>query len=357
VTTRVVHVASGREWRGGQRQVWLLARELARLDGIEQVVVTGPRTDLARRLRLDDIPIHEVPWSAGLDLRVVPAVVAEARGHSAVLHAHDAHATTLAGIASWISGAPFVTTRRVDFPLRHPAMWKRARRVIAISQAVADVLAEGGVAPDRITIIPSGIAIDEARATTPMGIRHRLGLAPDAMVAANVASLVGHKDHATLLRTAAVLQQSLPGVHWVVAGDGPLRRTMEELRAHLGLGPRVHFLGHVPDPVGLIADADVFVMSSSQEGLGTSVLDAMACGTPVASTAAGGLPDLLGDGAGLLVPTGDFSALADAVRRILEDATLRATLISRAAAVVQRFTSRRMAEDAVSVYRSCASFP
>jgi glycosyltransferase involved in cell wall biosynthesis len=109
--------------------------------------------------------------------------------------------------------------------------------------------------------------------------------------------------------------------------------------------------------VGLIVDADVFVMSSSQEGLGTSVLDAMACGTPVASTAAGGLPDLLGDGAGLLVPTGDFSALADAVQRLLGDATLRSTLITRAEAVVQRFTSRRMAEDALSVYRSCASFP
>lgn len=357
MTIRVVHVASGREWRGGQRQVWLLARELARLDGVEQVVVTGRGSELARRLRLDDVPIHEVAWSAGLDLRVIPAVVAEARGKHAVLHAHDAHSTTLAGIASWISGAPFVTTRRVDFPLRHPAMWKRARRVIAISRAVADIVVEGGVPQDRVTIIPSGIAVDETRAATPMGIRHRLGLAPDAMVAANVASLVGHKDHATLLRAAAVLQKSHPALHWVVAGDGPRRHALEALREELGLGQRVHFLGHIPDPVGLIMDANVFVMSSSQEGLGTSVLDAMACGIPVASTAAGGLPDVLGDGAGLLVPTGDFSALADAVQQILEDATVRATLISGGAAVVQRFTSRRMAEDVVSVYRSCASFP
>jgi L-malate glycosyltransferase len=357
VTIRVVHVASGREWRGGQRQVWLLAKELARLDDVEQVVITGPRTELARRLRVDHIPIHEVGWTAGLDLRVIPAAVAEVRGKHAVLHAHDAHATTLAGLASWISGAPFVTTRRVDFPLRHPAMWKRARRVIAISQAVADVLVECGIRPDRIAIIPSGIAVEETRAAAPMGIRHRLGLPPDTMVAANVASLVGHKDHATLLRAAAVLHTSFPMLHWVVAGDGPLRHALEQLRENLGLGPCVHFLGHIAEPVGLIADANVFVMSSSQEGLGTSVLDAMACGTPVASTAAGGLPDLLGDGAGMLVPTGDFSALANAVQRILEDATVRSTLISRAQAVVQRFTSRRMAEDAVSVYRSCASFP
>ncbi len=357
MTIRVVHVASGREWRGGQRQVWLLARELARLDGVEQVVVTGAQTELARRLRLDGIPIREVAWSAGLDPRVIPAVMAEARGNQAVLHAHDAHATTLAGVASWLSGIPFVTTRRVDFPLRHPAMWKRARRVIAISHAVSDVLVDGGVRPERIAIIPSGIAVEVTRAAAPMGIRHRLGLAPDAMVAANVAALVGHKDHTTLLRTAAVLRERLPTLHWVVAGDGPLRHPMERLREELGLTACVHFLGHIPDPAGLIVDADVFVMSSSQEGLGTAVLDAMAAGTPVASTAAGGLPDLLGDGAGLLVPTGDFSALAHAVQRILEDATLRSTLVTRAQAVVPRFTSRRMAEDALSVYRSCASFP
>ena len=120
----------------------------------------------------------------------------------------------------------------------------------------------------------------------------------------------------------------------------------------LDLASRVHILGHIRDPIGLIADADVYVMSSSQEGLGTSVLDAMARGIPVASTAAGGLPDLLQDGAGLLVPVGSFSALADAVHRILTDAALRTSLIARADVAVQRFTTRRMADDAVSVYRS-----
>jgi L-malate glycosyltransferase len=356
MTLRVVHVASGREWRGGQRQVWLLARELARLGDVEQVVVTGVGGELARRLAGDGVAVRPVRWTAGLDPRVLPAVIAEIRAGGSVLHAHDAHAVTLAGISSWVTRTPLVATRRVDFPLKHPIMWKRARTVIAISGAVRDVLLTDGIAANRITVIPSGISLDDARVAAPLGIRSHLRLGPDATIAANVAALVGHKDHATLLRAAAALRDRHPGLHWVVAGEGPLRREIERRREALGLSSRVHLLGHIPDPVRLIADANVYVMSSSQEGLGTSVLDAMARGIPVAATAAGGLPDLLSNGAGLLVTPGDSSALADAVDRILTDQTLRRALIDRANHAVQRFTARRMAADAVSVYRSCASF-
>jgi glycosyltransferase involved in cell wall biosynthesis len=113
-------------------------------------------------------------------------------------------------------------------------------------------------------------------------------------------------------------------------------------------------VGHLDDPVRLIADADLFVMSSREEGLGTSVLDAMALGIPVASTRAGGLPEMLGNGAGLVVPPGDPAALADAVGRVLDDSALRASLVERARAEVLKFTDRRMAEEVGSVYRSCA---
>jgi glycosyltransferase involved in cell wall biosynthesis len=81
----------------------------------------------------------------------------------------------------------------------------------------------------------------------------------------------------------------------------------------------VHLLGHIPDPACLVADADLFVMSSREEGLGTSVLDAMAIGIPVASTTAGGLPEMLQDGAGVLAPPGDAAALAGAIARLLTE--------------------------------------
>jgi glycosyltransferase involved in cell wall biosynthesis len=171
----------------------------------------------------------------------------------------------------------------------------------------------------------------------------------------NVAALVPHKDHATLLGSAALLRERFPRLHWVIAGDGPLHGELERLREQLGLRDCVHLLGHVPEPLGLVADANVFVMSSREEGLGTSVLDAMALGIPVASTTAGGLPEMLGTGAGILVPPNQPAALADAVARLLADPELRTQVRDRALTVVQRFSAQRMAAEVGTVYRSCAT--
>jgi glycosyltransferase involved in cell wall biosynthesis len=287
---------------------------------------------------------------------VLPGLLTELR-RASLVHAHDAHAVTVGGVAATLAARPLVATRRVDFHLRRRGYWARAARVIAISDAVARVLADDGIAPERISVVHSGIAVDEVRRTPPLGIRARLGVEADTLIAANVAALVGHKDHATLLRAAALLRHTLPSLHWVVAGDGVERHALERLRAELDLDRRVHLLGHLDEPARLIAEAACFVMSSREEGLGTSVLEAMALGIPVASTAAGGLPEMLQDGAGLLVAPGDPAALAGAVERLLRDPALARDVVTKAEQRVEHFTAARMAEAVRSVYRSLAPFP
>jgi L-malate glycosyltransferase len=352
VNRSIVHVASGREWRGGQRQVWLLSRELRRL-GVEQVVVTGRGTELARRSTMAGIRLKLVNWRTSLDPRVLWPLLSQIHRRPSILHAHDAHALTLAGVCSTLTGTPLVVTRRVDFPLQRPGYWIRADRVIAISQAVADVLVTSGVPRQRIDVIYSGIPVDSLMGVSRLGIRERLGLPPNTRVAANVAALVRHKDHETLLGAAKHLYETQPDLHWVIAGEGELRSRVESRIEALGLGERVHLLGQIDEPARLIADSDLFVMSSRQEGLGTSVLDAMAIGIPIASTAAGGLPEILRDGAGLLTPPEDPVALAGSVKRLLEEPELRDRLVAQARIAVLRFSARRMAEEMVSVYRSC----
>jgi glycosyltransferase involved in cell wall biosynthesis len=354
VTAAVVHVASGREWRGGQRQVWLLARELRRAGLTNQVVVTGAATELAARLQSDEIRVHGVRWESGLDPRVLLPVFREARAGGVLLHAHDAHAVTLAGVAGSLTGVPLVATRRVDFHLRRPGFWRRASRVIAVSSAVADVLSDDGIDPARIQVVHSGIDLETTRRAEPLDLRAQLGLGPETTLACTVGALVPHKDHATLLHAARLLATQLPGLHWVIAGEGELRRVLEWLAAELQVKERVHFLGHVSQPLGVIAGADIYVMSSREEGLGTSVLDAMALGIPVASTSAGGLPEMLHEGGGILVPPRHPDALARAVRRILCDSDLRRSLVERASRTVESFSAERMAVEVLTVYRSCA---
>ena len=354
MTPTVVHVASGREWRGGQRQVLLLTGELQRGGLTNQVVVTGGGTELAYRLKQEGVRVQEAAWSIGLDPRVLLPIVREIRAGGALLHAHDAHAVTLAGLCSLATRVPMVATRRVDFHLRRRGLWGRAARIIAISAAVADVLSEDGVPHERIVMVHSGIDLEAARQAEPLGIREWLGLPSDTTLACTVGALVPHKDHVTLLHAARRVATRFPALHWIIAGDGELRPVLEWLSNELNLTSRVHFLGQVAHPLRVIADADLYVMSSRQEGLGTSVLDAMARGIPVASTSAGGLPEMLQQGAGILGPARDPEALAGAVQRILSDTKLRRSLVERASRAVERFSADRMAAEVRSVYRSCA---
>jgi glycosyltransferase involved in cell wall biosynthesis len=240
----------------------------------------------------------------------------------------------------------------VDFPLRRPALWRRAERIIAISEAVRRVLLSDGIPPERVVRVHSGIDLEAVRRTRSGDIRARLRLPASGPLAVAVGALVGHKDHGTLIEAAAALRQTRPELHWVIAGEGPLRRMLEGRIDSLDLGDRVHLPGQVPDPLRLIAGADVFVMSSREEGLGTSVLDAMALDVPIAATSAGGIPEMLDRGAGLLSPPGDRDALAASVARILDDPALRASLVARAQDRVEEFSATAMAEGVLAVYRS-----
>ena len=354
MTLRIVHVASGREWRGGQRQVWLLARALAKREGIAQTVVTGRDSELARRLAADGIPTVTPTWNGAFSFRALLATL-KAGGGGTILHAHDSHALTLSGLASMVTGAHLVGTRRVDFPLRRAGFWRRADRVIAISEAVEAALVAGGVPRSRIALVHSGIAVDELAGTTPHDPRPALGLRPGTPLAITTGALVRHKDHPTLIRAARIASDARPDLHWAIAGEGHLRGHLESLIAELALGERVHLLGEVPDAARLVAGADLFVMSSVKEGLGTAVLDAMALGIPVVGTTAGGIPELLGGGAGLLVPPQDPQALASAVVGLLADPAARAAQVARAREAVRRYGDERMADGVLRVYRSITS--
>jgi glycosyltransferase involved in cell wall biosynthesis len=351
VNPAIVHVASGREWRGGQRQVWLLARELGRR-GTAQVVVTTAQSELARRLAADGIRVHPAAWRVGVDPRVIPAVVRELQ-FSAVLHAHDAHSLTLASLSAIPRSRPLVVTRRVTFPLRRGYFWRRACRIIAISQAVREALLKDGIEPERVVTVPSAVDPDVSQCSG-LDLRTRLGIAHNGQLAVHLGALTPEKDQGTLLLAAGQLVRDLPDLHWVIAGDGPLRAELQRQIASLGLQDRVHLLGALDDPHRALVEADVFVLSSVAEGLGSSALAAMAKSVPVVATRVGGLSDLLRSGSGLLVQPEDPQELARAVQRVLTDRSVRSKLVNAADHEIEKYSVGAMADQVLSVYRSCA---
>lgn len=332
--------------------MWLLARALGRT-GAKQVVITGGGTELAHRLQSSGVRVRTAAWKAGLDPRVLWPVLQELRRPRAVLHAHDAHSLTLAGVCSALTGTPLVVTRRVTFPIRRHGFWLRAQRVIAISQAVRDALIADGVRPDRIVVVPSAVDIEYSASPVQPSIRHALGLPENGRVAVSLAALTPEKDQSSMVAAAALLVRDLPNLHWVIAGEGPLRNQLEQHIAAAGLSERFHLLGQLPDPHTALAGADVCVLSSTSEGLGSSILAAMASGVPIVATRVGGIPDLLDTGAGLMVSPGDPLAFAAAVRRVLTEPELREKLIRIGRGEATRYSVPGMAERVLGVYRSC----
>lgn len=351
---RVLLVDSGREWRGGQAQVHLLARELARDPGLEVRLVTQRASELARRASDDGVTVRGATWRAALDPRALWALSREVRTFGpTILHAHDSHALLLAAWARRCAAGSvtpaLIATRRVDFHLRRPSLWRCTARVIAVSDAVRRVLVSDGVPAAHIAVVRDGIDADAVRsaAATPLAIRARLGLSPTTPLAVNVAALVAHKDHHTLIAAAGIAAALRPDLHWVVAGDGPLRGALAGEITRAALEPRVHLLGHIPEADALIGEADVFVMSSREEGLGSAVLNALALGKPVVATRAGGLPEIAP--ASGLVPVGDAEALARAVVRALEH--------PEPTALAAEYTATEMARGVLAVYRTLPPVP
>lgn len=353
----VLHIDTERGWRGGERQVFWLARALGEL-GHRSLLAARAGEPLGERASETGIelvpcaPLFEFdPVSAGRLRRTI-----RRRGVQ-VVHAHTGHSVSLAALARRGTAARMVLTRRVDFRLRDNAFtrWKyrQADRIIAISEAVAAAMAASGIARERIEVIPSGI--DLARRVAPASPERlaQLGVPPGSPLVVQVAQLVPHKDPLTFVRAIARARREVPQVHAVMAGEGALRADVEREIAALGLSDCVHVPGYLPDADALIAAARVVTLSSQEEGLGTVLLDALSAGVPVAATAAGGIPEIVQDGvSGLLVPVHDAERLGACVVSLLADAALHARLADGARRRAADFSVARTAQRTLEVYRA-----
>lgn len=288
---RILHVDSARTWRGGQNQVLLTAQGM-KLRGHDVALAACRGGLLETRAGETGIETCPIAFHGDISPAAVFGLTRALRSlRPEIVHAHDAHALSSALLALRIArtGIP-VAARRVDFPLRGAfsrLKYRQARRIIAASGAIASVLERAGISPERIRVVYEGVR-DRAPKAGGRELLHRLGVPENALVVGNIAALTDHKDHLTLIEAAAIVLKRRNDVRFVIAGEGELRPVLERHLRETGLESQVFLLGFRSDIDALLPAFTLFCLSSHMEGLGTSLLDAMAFGLPIVATRAGG---------------------------------------------------------------------
>jgi glycosyltransferase involved in cell wall biosynthesis len=184
--------------------------------------------------------------------------------------------------------------------------------------------------------------------------RETCGAGPGDLLVGAVGNIRPAKDYETFVRAAGIVCGRRPNVRFVIAGDvrSPLTEPLKRLTAELGIEERLRFLGFRQDASALVASFDVFVSSSTTEGLPLATLEAVGLGKPVVLTRVGGVPEIVDSGrTGLLVPPSDPAALAEGILQLLDDPE-RASEMARAGAadVRERFSVQRMCGAYESLY-------
>ena len=356
-------IDAGREWRGGQRQSFLLTREL-RDQLFEVYLVVQPGCPLHEKAEAEGLPVLPIRMKGDADIGAAFALSRAMRKRGCVLaHFHDAHAVSIGGAACARARVPIrIVSRRVEFPLRQSFFSKRkytrdVDAIIAISARVRDVLVQGGIDPSVIEIVPSGIDFSPFESPRERDfLRREFGFADSDFLVGIVAYLEDSKGHKYLIDAARILKERTPKIKFIIVGKGKLEIALDKRAHDLGVNDIVFFLGFRDDVPRILASLDCFVLTSEAEGLGTSIMDAMASRLPVVATQVGGIPEIvLHDETGFLVSPRNPRALAEAIFELYQNRDRARRFGERGHEVVhERFSSLAMAQKIVAVYRRIA---
>lgn len=312
---RVAHVTFGLDVGGLEKLLVEFARHADRERFDLNFVSLGHAGAVAEEIEAAGWPVTALGVPTGLRPGLVFRLARLLRRRRTdVVHTHDDRphlygtlAGRLAGVRRIIHtrhGQGHHRRRRQSALVNLAAAW--VDRFVCVSHDSARLAVRQGVPARKVCTVWNGIDLERFPFTGPRA---------DGP-AVIVARLSPEKDHATLLRAAALVVRRDPSFRLEVAGDGPCREDLHRLAAELGLAGHVRFLGSVRDVPALLARAGLFVLSSLSEGVSLTLLEAMAAGLPVVATRVGGNPEVVAADTGLLVRPADPEALAGALLRL-----------------------------------------
>ncbi len=327
-TPKVLNIIDGVGWCGTKEQTYLITK-LLRERGIEsEIALAFEHDEMLERLK-GSVPVHFYEHHRGGISRLNPANIGRLvkiieEGRYDVTIAHSSHALDYLRFAyPLLRNKPKVIALRrsgyIPGFLSKRFKYSIADRIVVVSRKVARELEEAGFFPERLRVIESGIDLSRFKPQPELykEVRRELGIRNEEILIMNVANWQPwRKGQEVLLEALSKL--SLRNFRMVFIGLGTDATEAKESFKSFSLEGRCIGLGFRADIDRLLQGADLFVLSSFSEGIAGALLQAMACGRLVVSTAAGGIPEYLKDSYnGFLVPVGDSKALGGAIERAL----------------------------------------
>lgn len=348
---RVLLLDFGMELRGGQRQVYYLARALARSADIEPLTACPGDGKLAALLRDEGLPLLALPGRSPANPFLYARLDRMLDGRRVdIVHTHDANAATFGAVYKLLHGGAvrLIHSRRVSYPLR-PGLrsWKyrMADAVVGVSWEIADGMIRAGIPASRVSAVHSGIDPDR--------YRPRAERSGGPFLFQSIGAFTPQKGYGVLVRAMAELRgRALPPWRVRIVGDGPLFGPIREEAQALGVVGLLDLPGR-RDSVDMLPDGDALVVPSVDgEGSSGAIKEGWVTGVPVICSDLVSNQELVRDEEnGLLAAAGDPVSLAGVMERCLLDADLRRRLVEAGSRSVLDFTDRRMADRYMALYR------
>jgi len=378
VKPRILQLVDSFDEGGSERQ----ALELTRLlhdSGKHEVFLASLKPDGVLRSSVEGMNLGEIPsyplksfydHKAVLQLRRFVHHLRSSRID--VLHTHDFYTNIFGMTAGFLAGtAVRISSCRETGGMRSAAQrqaqrlaYTLAHHIVANSESVRRKLLEEGVNGKRIAVIHNGL--DLRRVAVPanclreetlkaLGVCNSSSVSGDfpqhwVTIVANMRHEV--KDHPTFLRAARRVSQAIPGVSFLLAGEGELQDSIRQLAAQLEIAPNTFLLGRCENIAQLLNASDVCVLSSKAEGFSNSILEYMAASRPVVATDVGGAREAVGEGeTGYIVASGDDELMAERIVSLLRDPARARLMGEHGRRVVEdRFSSRALLQNTEALY-------
>jgi glycosyltransferase involved in cell wall biosynthesis len=348
---------------GGQELRILLEMEALREREITSVLVAKPDTPILKEALRRKLCVYPVPMRSNLHPRSLGMIWRIMReNHVDLVNAHNSKdAWNVAPVARTL-GIPVIRSRHIANPakagfLRTLPYGRLCDAVMTTSQSIKQGLVDIGVQAGKISVVPTGVELSQFNQPRTGAIRHEFGIPAGVPLIGQIAVLRGDKGGDTFVSAALRLLREGVDAWFILVGEGRLREKIEPM-LNAESRARIILTGFRRDIPQILADLDVFVLAArSPEGVPQAILQAHAASVPVVATNVGGVSEVaIGGQNALSIPREDPVALAEAIKRLINDSELAKGLAFQGLSLVtEKYTLGHMLDKMEAMYRGLSA--